>query len=940
MKLISCHIENFGRLENLDLEFHDGLNPILRENGWGKSTFAHFLLVMFYGFANERKKNDLENERRRFSPWQNGVYGGSITFIWHDRKYRLERTFGPRDGKEDTLAQFDADTGLVCRDFSAVPGEDIFSLDRPSFERTIFIGQQSVHTDVTAGIHAKIGDLTGEQADMSMYDEAQKRLKSETDRLTPSRKTGDIYKLKAHLAELSAVISGKAGEENAYHQNNLKIASLQEEKRDLLSELEQLQSDQRTLSREKDLGVRREIYENLRREEAAALKDRDDMRSRFPDEVPDPADVDEWLETANTLDRRAASDGSEDLSPEQQQEYIRLHSAFRKEIPEESAIARAEELNRNLQIAIHQASKSRLSPEEEKKRQEDAASFSSYLPESDEISEAIRNWNRRNAIVSALPQKKANARLLKNMLERNAGKEAPRRSAHTFAGIFLIFCGIAMIAAGFFVSRSPAGGFGIPVVALMGAGIFSLLIGSILEFITGRAGNRKKRSSGDLAVETGAESDSRPGSAQAEKQSGSLNESAEEELRQLSYEIRADEEEIDGIEQTVQALFDRIGIIVPLEDTYQTLYDLRGEVREYQELERRAERFRSGEENRKIREMEERLYRFLAAFYPDLDEGADMSQAMQELKYDVRRYREFMDRREKQQLASDRRSRKENELREYLRSIGYLPERDMVKQLTRIRDQLVQLSSLEEIYQNRKAAREQFEDHHNMGQILAGVPGSKRTGVSGKPGQTLESISGRQEEIHNRISDLESQIQSCQRDSERINSRLEEIADAENERELGEQKLKKLEHRYEVLMAARRFLEEARARFSAKFMEPVRKEYMKYYQLLSPDDGKEYTLDADLNIRVREAGASRDVGYLSEGYQDLIGLCRRMAMIDIMYKNEKPFLLFDDPFVNLDDRKLTGARDFLAKIAENYQIIYLTCQNARNYSENGRPEDA
>lgn len=63
-------------------------------------------------------------------------------------------------------------------------------------------------------------------------------------------------------------------------------------------------------------------------------------------------------------------------------------------------------------------------------------------------------------------------------------------------------------------------------------------------------------------------------------------------------------------------------------------------------------------------------------------------------------------------------------------------------------------------------------------------------------------------------------------------------------------------------------------------------------------------------------------------------------MIDIMYKNEKPFLLFDDPFVNLDDRKLTGARDFLAKIAENYQIIYLTCQNARNYSENGRPEDA
>ena len=920
MKLISCHIENFGRLNNLDLEFHDGLNPILRENGWGKSTFAHFLLVMFYGFANERKKNDLENERRRFAPWQNGVYGGSITFIWRDRKYRLERTFGPRDGKEDSFAQFDADTGLACHDFSAVPGEDIFSLDRPSFERTIFIGQQSVHTDVTAGIHAKIGDLTGEQADMTRYDEVQKRLKSETDRLTPSRKTGEIHQLRNHLAELSAVISGKAGEENEYHQNNLLIASLQDKKRDLLSELDRLQCDQRTLSREKDLGAKRELYENFRREETTALKNRDAMRRQFPDEIPNPAEIDEWLETANTLERGSASQEDADLSPEQQQEYIRLRSIFRDNVPEESTIARAEELNRTLQIAVHRASKSRLSPEEEKKRQDEAAFFANYLPESDELSEAIRNWNRRNAIASALPQKKANARLLKNVLDRDAKDNRPRPAAHSFAGIFLIFCGIAMIAAGFFISRSPAGGFGIPVVALMGAGILCLLIGSVLEFAKGRRQNKEKRPA-----------------PYSDAQNPALTESSEEELQQLSYEIHADEEEIDEVEQETQAIFERIGIDVPIEDTYQMLYDLRGKVREYRELEHRSDRFLSGEENRKIRQMEAQLYRFLHTFYPDLEEDVDMSQTIQELKYDVRRYREFLKQKEKQQMVSDRRTRSENELREYLRSIGYLPERDMAKQLSRIREQLRQLASLEEIYQNRKEAREQFENHHNMGQILAGAADRSRSEASGKPGQTLESIATRQEEIHAQISDLERKLQTCQRDSEKINDRLEEIADAENERELGAQRLNKLEHRYNLLMATRRYLEEARARFSARFMEPVRKKYMKYYLLLSPEDGKEYTLDADLNIRVREAGASRDVGYLSEGYQDLIGLCRRMAMIDIMYKNEKPFLLFDDPFVNLDDRKLSGARDFLSKIAKNYQIIYLTCQNARNYGESHLP---
>ena len=36
MKLISCHIENFGKLSNVDLDFDTGLNDICKDNGWGK----------------------------------------------------------------------------------------------------------------------------------------------------------------------------------------------------------------------------------------------------------------------------------------------------------------------------------------------------------------------------------------------------------------------------------------------------------------------------------------------------------------------------------------------------------------------------------------------------------------------------------------------------------------------------------------------------------------------------------------------------------------------------------------------------------------------------------------------------------------------------------------------------------------------------------------
>ena len=74
---------------------------------------------------------------------------------------------------------------------------------------------------------------------------------------------------------------------------------------------------------------------------------------------------------------------------------------------------------------------------------------------------------------------------------------------------------------------------------------------------------------------------------------------------------------------------------------------------------------------------------------------------------------------------------------------------------------------------------------------------------------------------------------------------------------------------------------------------------------------------------------SRDIGYLSAGKQDLVGVCMRMALVEAMYKEEKPFLIFDDPFVNLDDNNIKGAMKLLDEIAKNYQVIYFTCSESR-----------
>ncbi|HOO79294.1 MAG TPA: AAA family ATPase, partial [Lachnospiraceae bacterium] len=65
------------------------------------------------------------------------------------------------------------------------------------------------------------------------------------------------------------------------------------------------------------------------------------------------------------------------------------------------------------------------------------------------------------------------------------------------------------------------------------------------------------------------------------------------------------------------------------------------------------------------------------------------------------------------------------------------------------------------------------------------------------------------------------------------------------------------------------------------------------------------------------------------GNQDLVAICLRLALIHAMYQNEKPFIIIDDSFVNLDDEKVELAKKFLTTIAQEYQVIYFTCHDSR-----------
>lgn len=187
MQIKKIHISNFGKLHEMQMDFSEGLNVINGENGWGKSTLAAFLKAMLYGMDVTTKRSLLENERRRYKPWQGGAYGGGMEFEANGKSYRMERFFGTKE-REDKFALYDLATGLPSTDYSEHLGDELFHIDRAAWERTCYLGQLNLGVAVNDSLNARLTHVEEESGDMQNYEQAVRLLE---ERMKYFRKTGN-----------------------------------------------------------------------------------------------------------------------------------------------------------------------------------------------------------------------------------------------------------------------------------------------------------------------------------------------------------------------------------------------------------------------------------------------------------------------------------------------------------------------------------------------------------------------------------------------------------------------------------------------------------------------------------------------------------------------------------------------------------------------------
>ena len=133
----------------------------------------------------------------------------------------------------------------------------------------------------------------------------------------------------------------------------------------------------------------------------------------------------------------------------------------------------------------------------------------------------------------------------------------------------------------------------------------------------------------------------------------------------------------------------------------------------------------------------------------------------------------------------------------------------------------------------------------------------------------------------------------------------------------------------EILDNVKLFLEKANETLTSKYLSPMTKSFLHYLNLLSNTEFPKIVIDTNLNVNFEQQGAMHNKKFLSTGYRDIVDLCLRFALIDTIFPNEKPTIILDDPFVNLDDKNTKNGLDLIEKIAQEKQIIYFSCHSSR-----------
>lgn len=193
---------------------------------------------------------------------------------------------------------------------------------------------------------------------------------------------------------------------------------------------------------------------------------------------------------------------------------------------------------------------------------------------------------------------------------------------------------------------------------------------------------------------------------------------------------------------------------------------------------------------------------------------------------------------------------------------------------------------------------------------------------------SIDELNGEIEEIDKKLQEYNSNMTSISNRLVEYESDILKYDELLSNKETLTNEILELEEKYKVLNLSIDYLTSAQTSLLEKYVKPMKDSVNKYVSLLLKNN-KEYSIDVNFKFQFITTNGLKGLDQYSRGYQTIISLCMRLALIDCLYPNEKPFIILDDPFVNFDDEKLELCKSLIDDIANQYQIVYFTCHDSR-----------
>ena len=148
MKIKELKINNYGKLEDVNINLENKINIIYGKNESGKSTLLNYIKNIFYGISKNKNGKEI-SDFEKYKPWGKENYSGKLKYeLDNGEEFEIFRDFNKKNPKifnselEEVTKQFEVDKKDGVQFFYEQTG-----VDETTFTSTVLAMQDQVKLD-------------------------------------------------------------------------------------------------------------------------------------------------------------------------------------------------------------------------------------------------------------------------------------------------------------------------------------------------------------------------------------------------------------------------------------------------------------------------------------------------------------------------------------------------------------------------------------------------------------------------------------------------------------------------------------------------------------------------------------------------------------------------------------------------------------------------